>query len=270
MTTLADLTRQTSRLVNRHASGSATSSPGNATTLPDTVGLAGYPNDQFNGGTIWITSGANIGLSRSITDFADTGDTLTFAAFPANIVSGVTYECCDSNFVKYQDLRQAVNLALREIGMIEDADETTSAVEDDTIYALPAGVYRVTRIEVVTDIGTVSEESQVNNHWEERDGYLYFDEGYEPAADDSQIIRILYEKFHAELVDDDDTLSTQVSEEYLVYLAARQAMRLAYKRHGKAGSETIPEWLNEAADAAMRHIKPNQPRRIMFRTAANR
>jgi hypothetical protein len=72
--TLAGLTRQTSRLINRHASGSATSSPGNATTLPDTVGLAGYPDDQFNGGTIWITSGANIGLSRAVTDFADTGD----------------------------------------------------------------------------------------------------------------------------------------------------------------------------------------------------
>ncbi len=271
MTTLADITRQVARLVTRTVIGATTSAPGNGTQVIDTVNLAGFPDDQFLGGTVWITSGTNAGLSRTVTDFDAAADRLTVAAFPANILSGVSFEVAASDVIEYRDLRQAVNLAIREAGMIEGKDETTSAVEDDTIYALPSGVFNVTRIEVVTDIGTVDERKTINTHWEERDGYLIFDDGFEPAADDSQKIRILYEKYHTDLVNDADTISTQINQEYLVYLAARQAMRLAYKRFGKAGHETIPEWLNEAIEETRKHIRRNQNTpHVMIRTAANR
>jgi hypothetical protein len=257
MTTLADITRQTSRLVNRHATGSATSSPGNATTLPDTVGLAGYPDDQWNGGTIWITSGTNAGKSRAVTDFTDSSDTLTFAAFTGNIVSGVTYEVADGNFVTYQDLRQAVNLALREIGKVLEApDETLTTVADQITYDLPAGVADVTHVYVVTDIGEATEEQYLSSHWEERQGQLFFDKGKEPAAD--LTLRIYYRVFHSELTADADELDTQVDDQYLVYLAARHALRLAYKHFDKAGEATIPEWLNEAAEQAKAMHRHNQ------------
>jgi hypothetical protein len=256
MTTFADITRQTSRLVNRHATGSATSL-GTTTTLIDTVGLAGYPDDQWNGGTIWITSGANAGKSRTVTDFADTGDTLTFAAFTSNILSGVTYEVADGNFVTYQDLRQAVNLALREIGKVLEApDETVTTVADQITYDLPAGVADVTHVYVVTDIGEATEEQYLSSHWEERQGQLFFDKGKEPAAD--LTLRIYYRVFHSELNADADELDTQVDDQYLVYLAARHALRLAYKHFDKAGEATIPEWLNEAAEEAKKHIRHNQ------------
>lgn len=72
------------------------------------------------------------------------------------------------------------------------------------------------------------------------------------------MIRIWYLAFHTELSGDTDALSEQVDEEYLVYLAARQAMRLVYKRMGKAGPETIPEFLNEAIEEAKKHVHPNR------------
>lgn len=255
MTTFADLTRQTSRLVNRHASGTTTAL-GTTSTLIDTTGLAGYPDDQFNGGTVWITSGAQIGKSRAITDFADSSDTLTFAVFPAAIASGVTYECCDANFVTYQDLRQAINLAIREAGKILAApNESLTTVADQWVYTLPAGVSDVEKVYVVTDIGLSTEEEYLSTHWHERQGELIFDKGKEPDAD--KTLRVYYRTFATELTGDTDVLDAQIDDEYLVYMAARQALRLAYKHFGKAGDENIPEWLNEAAEEAKKHVRRN-------------
>lgn len=266
MTTLADLTRQTSRLINRHAMGAATAAESVATQLTDTVGLAGYPDDNFNGGTIWITSGTQAGKSRVITDTIDSTDRVTFAALAGNIASGVTWEAADANFVTYADLRQAVNLALREIGKIASPDETTTTTADKLTYTLPSGVAHVSLVEVVTDLGLSTETKYTSTHWDERQGQLIFDKNFEPAG--GLKLRIFYAKFHAEMSVDTDALDNQIDEEYLVYLAARQAMRLAYKRHGKAGSETIPEWLNEAIEESKRHVRRNmgQPR-VRVRTS---
>jgi hypothetical protein len=257
MTTRADITREASKLINRHASGSATTSPGNATTLVDTVGLANYPDDQFNGGTIWLTSGANAGLTRPITDFVTSTDTLTFSAFPFNIASGVTYEATDSSLVTYQDLKQAAALALREIGKIlSEPDETLETVDGQLVYTLPTGVSDVAKVEIVTDLGEDTEEHYLSTHWEERQGELWFDYAKQPATD--RHIRIYYRKFHDPLTADDDEIDAQIDDEYLVYLTARQAMRMAYKRTGNAGSETITDWLNEAIEEAKKHRRQNK------------
>jgi hypothetical protein len=160
--------------------------------------------------------------------------------------------------VTYQDLRQAVNLALREIGKIRAKDETTAVVDGTLVYDLPTGVSNVRSIEIVDNLGSVDEEKVVNNHWDEIDGQLVFEKYREPCTSIGTIIRIWTRQFHAELTADADALDDQVDEEYLVYLAARQAMRLAYKRFGKANNETIPEWLNEAIEEAKKHVKPNR------------
>jgi hypothetical protein len=264
-TTLADLTRQVARLVTRTVIGAATSSPGNATQIIDTVNLAGFPDNQFVGGTAWITSGANAGRSRAVTAFSDSADRLTCAAFPSNILSGVAFEVAASDFVEYRDLRQAVNLALREIGKIIYDDDTLASVAGQLIYTLPTGVAHVTSVEIVTDDLT---QPELNTHWDERNGELIFEQYREPCAD--RTIHIFYEDFHPELSVDTDALSDKITDEYLVYLAARQAMRLSYKRFGKAGNESIPEWLNEAIEEAKKHIKPNQGSpRVRVRTANN-
>lgn len=256
--TLADLTRQVARLVTRTVIGTTTSAPGNGTQVIDTVNLAGYPDNQFVGGTVWITSGTNAGKSRAITAFSDTNDRITCAAFASNILSGVTFEAAAADFVTYQDLRQAVNLALREIGKVRFKDDTTAIVDDQLVYTLPTGVSNVRAVEVLEDPAATDEKAKVNNHWDEVEGKLVFENYREPCTADGTYIRIWYSKFHGELSADTDALNDRVDEEYLVYLAARQAMRLAYKRFGKAGSDTIPEWLNEAIEMAKAHIKPNK------------
>src|SRR5690349_18049341 len=256
-TTFADLTRLTSRLVNRHASGAATASSGNQTQLIDTTGLAGYPDDHFNGGTLWILSGANAGKSRAITDFADSSDTLTCASMGANIASGAQWEACDNKFVTFQDLRQAVNLAIVESGkVLADPDETLETVADQWIYDLPTGVYDVEKVEVVTNIGEATEEKYISTHWEERQGQLLFDQGYQPDGD--KTLRIYYRTFAAQLSGDTDELDEAIDDEAIIYMAARHAMRLAYKHYGKAGDENIPEWLNEAAEEAKKHVRRNR------------
>lgn len=257
MTTLSDLTRQTARLVTRTVIGVTTSAPGNGTQIIDTVNLAGFPDNQFVNGTAWITSGLNAGLSRAITAFSDVNDRITVAAFPNNIASGVSFEAAAADFVTYQDLRQAVNLALREIGKILFKDDTLAIVNDKLVYSLPAGVYDVQEIDVLKDPAATNEKPKINNHWDESEGKLVFEHLREPHTRDGTYIRIWYKKFHAELTSDTDALDDDINEEYLVYLAARQAMRLAYKRFGKAGSDTIPEWLNEAIEEVKKHIKPN-------------
>jgi hypothetical protein len=251
-----ELTLRVSRLINRHATGTTTGS-GTTTTLIDTAGLAGYPDDQFNGGIVWFTSGAQTGKSRAITDFVTSTGTLTFAAVPAGIASGVTYECCDSNYVTFQDLRQAINLAIQESGkVLDDPDESLTTVDGQWIYDLPAGGFDIEKVEIVTDPGEATESVYPSTHWEERQGQLLFDQGYQPDVD--RTIRLYYRIFPSSLVADSDTLHEQIDDESIVYLAARHAMRLAYKRFDKAGDSTIPEWLNEAAEEAKKHIRRNR------------
>ena len=254
--TLAEITKRVSRLINRHASGAATAL-GSTTTLIDTVGLAGYPDDHFNEGTLWLTSGANAGRSRAITDFVTSTGTLTTAAFGSAVASGVTWEACDSNFVTYQDLRQAANLALQESGrIIGDPDETLETVDGQWIYDLPEGVYDISWIEIVTNLGDDDEEMYKASHWEELHGQIRFDQGFQPDVD--KVIRLFPRAFHTDLVADTDAVDSQIDSQSLVYLAARQAMRMAYKKAGKAGSETIPEWLNEAAEEAKKQMRRNR------------
>jgi hypothetical protein len=63
---------------------------GSTTTLVDNA--LTEANDFWNGYEIKFLSGDNIGLTRTITDFTASNDTLTFAALPYAIEAGVYYE----------------------------------------------------------------------------------------------------------------------------------------------------------------------------------
>ena len=258
MATLADLTRQVARLVTRTVIGSTTSAPGNATQIIDTTNLAGLPDNEFVGGTVWITSGTNAGRSRVITAFSNADDRITCAVFPNNILSGVTFEAAAGDFVEYRDLRQAVNIAIRECGYVLDKDETLTIVDDQLIYTLPAGVSKILSVEILEDPTLADEKPKISNHWAEIDGELVFEYGYEPNTIDGTKLRLRYKKFASELASDTDTLNDQLDEDYIVYLAARQAARLSYMRFGRAGKETVSEWLNEAIEEMKKHVRQKQ------------
>jgi hypothetical protein len=259
MTTLANLTRQAARLVTATVIGAA-SSAGTTTALTDTNNLANFPDGQFTGGTLWMTSGANAGLSRAVTGFTASSKQLACSAFPFAVGNGDAYEVVDDNLFTYQNLKQAVALALREIGTIEKEDHSLT-VSATAIYTLPTGVSDVVKVELVNSLGNADEAATISTHWLERMGKLIFN-----SAPNAETIRVLYQGLHAELVNDADALDASVDEIYLVYLAARQALRLAYKRLGKQREE-LPEWLNEAISEMQKHQRRNRKTIVKVRTA---
>ena len=93
--------------LNVGVSSAASSSGGSTTTLVDS-GVLNQADDSWVGGTITFLSGANKGLTRTITDSTASATRVTFAALPVAIGSGVSYkiEGCPSDTV----LRGAGNL----------------------------------------------------------------------------------------------------------------------------------------------------------------
>lgn len=261
--TFAELTRRTARLVARMAAGAASS--GSTTTLVDATGLANYPDNQFNDGTVWITGGSMTGLSRRVTGFASGSDTLTFGPALINpIQAGDTYEVADGNVVTYQDLRQAVNNAIQELGPIPDTPQAINTVANMTMYALSSLSRRVLEVWLVKDYQENNATRWPSTHWEELQGQLVFDQGYEPEAGLKMLV--YFEKMPTQLANDSDFLDNEIDPTYLIFLAARQAMRLAYKRFGKT-KEEIPEWLNEAINEAQAHRQRNRRPIVRVHTA---
>ena len=86
--------------LNVGVSSAASSSGGSTTTLVDS-GVLNQADDSWVGGTITFLSGANKGLTRTITDSTASATRVTFAALPFAIGSGVSYkiEGCPSDSV---------------------------------------------------------------------------------------------------------------------------------------------------------------------------
>ena len=86
--------------LNVGVSSAASSSGGTTTTLVDS-GVLNQADDSWVGGTITFLSGANKGLTRTITASTASATRVTFAALPVAIGSGVTYkiEGCPSDTV---------------------------------------------------------------------------------------------------------------------------------------------------------------------------
>ena len=68
----------------------ALASGGSTTTLEDS-GILNYADNSFIGATVKFLSGANAGLTRTITDSATSDDSVTFAAVPTAVASGDQY-----------------------------------------------------------------------------------------------------------------------------------------------------------------------------------
>jgi len=128
-TSFRDLENIASSLETDTAVGDDASVPGTSTadgttsTLIDTA-LTGA-DDAYNGMTLYITSGTNIGESRTITDYDATSYTVTVSpAFDSAIASGVTYSIDEDG-----ELGDMVQVAIW-------FDQGTSNTWDASDYAL--------------------------------------------------------------------------------------------------------------------------------------
>jgi hypothetical protein len=140
MTTLFDLTYRVAVELGGLIEGIATG--GSTTTLIDTAGLVGLDNDVFNGGALWIpktTDGlAPQGQFKQITDFVASTSTVTLAsAVTAVIGAGDTYAINKRRY-PLAKIIQKVNQVLATVGKVPVEDTSTTTVENQREYTLPA------------------------------------------------------------------------------------------------------------------------------------
>jgi hypothetical protein len=220
--TLAESTRLVALMVGEVFSGVATG--GSATTLDDTA-CVDYPDDFWNGGTIWLTGGNNSGKTALITDWdLTTNKRFTFATLTLLCAAGDTYTVCSKNYSR-QALRNAINQALADTPRVTQLDATLVGVADQLQYTLPSGVSGVVRV-----ANGVSPTFQNHYRWNEYNGKLYLDPGAAINAGDT--INLWYNPPYTALTSDTGTIPDLVPWERVKLAAAVYALRERYNRVG--------------------------------------
>lgn len=210
------------------------------------------PNDWFNGGTIWMTSGDNDGKSRVISDWNSTTYTFTFPTMTLTCDAGDTYAAAD-NLYSREAMLQAINEALQELGPFLATDATLTTTANTESYDLPAGVRDVLRVEIATST-TSPYQYYTHRWWREYNDDLYLDQNYLPIA--SRKIRVWYAAAHAEVSADTDTISNDIHPDLLRWTAAVHALhnRLGYTQGSEPQFEKLLVYAQTQATAMrMRH-----------------
>lgn len=221
MTTLFDATLALAKILGNVRS-STTTAAGTTTTIVDSTRTEA--NDFWNGGTIWITSGALSGVSRKISDWALTGTTFTVPAMASAPGSGVSYSVIVGDWPQ-DKLIEFINSALRDIGDVPKTNATLTTVADQEQYTLPAGVRDVRRVEIATSKTTPYDYQPWIGVWREtEDGKLQFDTHHIPD-EDGYLIRLTYVGAHSAVSADTDTIHSLIHLDRLIWSAAVHAWR---------------------------------------------
>lgn len=207
MTTTAELLLKTAELLKGVRYGVSTAT-GSATTLVDTA--MDEPDDWFNGGTIWFLSGALIGKSAVISDYAISSHTFTFPTQSGASGSATRYAAADANYTR-EALIAAINTALVALGPFDTIDDTLDVVTDQEEYTLPTGMSNVKRIQVSGSDSAPYQWGAPLRHWKEIGGKIefnYYSVSRMPAA--GYPIRVIGEKQHAAVYADADAITAAV------------------------------------------------------------
>ena len=194
----------------RHWTGAATG--GSTTTLIDTVQRV-EADDDFNGMTLFVLDGDNASLTRRITDFVQATHTLTIGAFSNAMAAGDRYLISQAG---REDLVQAINAALTDIGDVTQVNTSLTVVDNQTEYSLPTGVSHVVRVEVASSASADYDYQKVHN-WREINGSLYFTDELPYTA--GRTIRLYYNAPHSAVDADADTISDGIPLPLLVDVA---------------------------------------------------
>lgn len=252
MTTLASATLDLARLITNVIESTATG--GSATTLLDTS--ITEEDDHFNGGTIWVLSGNNAGKSRTITDWAKTTGTYTFATMTSSNAAGNLYAACVSDYPR-SALIQSINKALRSIGGIPTlyTHSTFVTVAGQEAYTLPEGVTKVVKVEIA--MMTTAPYHYVPHYgWRQIGTQLLFDT--ERAWGESDyLIRLTHIAEPAWLDEDTDEISDYVHIDRLTWKAAVHALRWRVQLYQEDRPDLVKQ-LNEALaqEAKMDNLYP--------------
>jgi len=209
---------------------------GTTTTLVDAAVME--QNDYYTGGALFITSGSAAGSVRRINSYKES--TFTFDALATAIVSGAVYVVTPPLFTA-DILKNSVNSVLKDELIIAN-DTTFETVANQESYELPDGVFDIVRVEVADSL-TAPYLYKKSYNWYEVNGYLYFDDGYEPASDGFKI-RLWYRTPHGELAESGD-LSDYVDLERIKWGSVVFAYRNLIERIRK-DNPTALDLMNEA------------------------
>lgn len=241
MTTVFDMALKVVKEAQDVIEGTATG--GSETTLLDSVLLAAQPNDYFNGGSLWIKSGAQAGKVFAVTDFATTTGTVTFAAVAGAIAAGVRYAIA-RNAYPWEQIVSAIGRAL-EGAYVTGMNSALTGDGESLEFTLPAGAYDVLKVELEDTAVTSGMTRSVSHHWKETSaGTLRFDYGYAPY--DGDTIHVSYRAQHAELTDYASAISNEIDIEWLKHKAAQELLWWGVGVYGTQAEYRIEERMNKA------------------------
>lgn len=258
MTTLFDATLALAKVLGNVRS-STTTAAGSATTIIDSTRTE--PADYWDGGTLWITSGAKASTSRKITDWVLTTTTFTIPTTTTAAGSGAAYSVLDAAWPQ-DKLIEFINMALQEHCKVLASNATLPTVAYQESYTLPAGVANVKRVEIAINSASPYQYAPHYGWREVGDGTIKFDTGTEPA-DSGYILRLWYESPHAVLSADADVVSAYINADRLTWEAAVYAWQW---RIGMSGTDR-PEYNNRMslAMAMAQQMRGRYPTKFMPR-----
>jgi hypothetical protein len=236
MTTLADITLMTAKLIANVVEGEADS--GSMTTLVDASRDEG--DDYFARGTIWFLDGDNDGVSALISAWDDAATEFTFGALSNTVSAGDRY-AATGKFYPRQQMIQAVNKALNEMGLIVTEDMSL-ACDGSQRYTLPSGVNKLLQVHV--DNGEDDEDFIPHYQWRVVGNELVFDTDEEPSSNYGNIL-LIYKAPHDELTADSDTVNRYIDDLHLAWSAAVELLRWRDQRRD-GQDDQLKQQLNEA------------------------
>lgn len=233
---------------------------GKTTLVDNSLPITAPEDDHYNKGTIWFLDCSLTslnGTSKVVTDFATvTGtSTYTFAAANAQTKSGDKYAVANSIYPRYV-LRRAINLAVADIGNVDQQSTSLTTVANQSSYTLPTGVYNVVKVEIAQDTSDPYDYMQVY-HYQEINGQLQFLPGHQPMLT-GYIIRLTYNAPLAELNDDSDTLPNLLNRSWLRWTSKAHALRWRL-REVKEDEVNLKQMLNEGIAEAEKRARKYNP-----------
>lgn len=260
MTTLFDALLTTAQLVGMTRSGVNTAS-GNGTTIIDST--LGDTTDAYNGGTIFLTSVLDVPTfvpaSRRIVAYWQTSGTVTFT--PTVTVPGNVFTAGSNYFTltnaRREDIVQAVNMALRQIGAVTKISDALVVINNTQTYALPTGVSNVTRVAIANDASDPVEYHR-SYSWHEYDGSITIHETIMQNA--GNIIRLYYDGQPTQLNADTDVISDLIDRNRLAWTSAYHFFRNRLAIEGNQ-DQRVNMLMQEAQAKAEQLARTNPVRR---------
>lgn len=229
MLALARLVGQTADCVAQAGSGATTLI--DAVLLGTTLDKVGRTDDEYNGGTAFITydaagaSAAPENETARITDYAATTGTLTLATSDLS-AAAATGDHFTITSIRRDILFRAVNNALMSLGDVPFEDDTSlDTVAGTLAYTIPAAAKHDLREVYIAESTSSPYYWKAWNYWHQ----LYNKSTYDleftvmPAA--SRDIRLVYMAPHGMLENDSDAINNCVPQPLLVWQAAYQYYR---------------------------------------------